>query len=78
MPGHCGRKLIESDYVRDIAEHPEKTYTTRLRNKGKIYDFAAVARQDTPGILIAYAQKEEVSELNGDLTMASLFADFPF
>ena len=44
----------------------------------KRYDFAAVARQDTPGILIAYAQKEEVSELNGDLTMASLFADFPF
>mgnify|MGYP000090283391 CR=1 FL=1 len=31
-------KLIKSDYVRDIAEHPEKTYTTRLRNKGKIYD----------------------------------------
>ena len=72
------QKLIKSDYVRDIAEHPEKTYTTRLRNEGKRYDFAAVARQDTPGILIAYAQKEEVSELNGDLTMASLFADFPF
>lgn len=32
------QKLIKSDYVRDIAEHPEKTYTTRLRNKGKIYD----------------------------------------
>ena len=30
------------------------------------------------GILIAYAQKEEVNELNGDLTMASLFSDFPF
>ena len=72
------QKLIESDYVRDITGHPEKTYTTRLRNEGKRYDFAAVARQDTPGILIAYAQKEEVSELNGDLTMASLFADFPF
>ena len=72
------QKLIESDYVRDITEHPEKTYSTRLRNEGKRYDFAAVARQDTPGILIAYAQKEEVSELNGDLTMASLFADFPF
>ena len=70
--------LIKSDYVRDIAEHPEKTYTTRLRNKGKIYDFAAVARQDAAGILITYAQKEEVNELNGDLTMASLFPDFPF
>lgn len=72
------QKLIKSDYVRDIAEHPEKTYTTRLRNKGKIYDFAAVARQDAAGILIIYAQKEEVNELNGDLTMASLFSDFPF
>lgn len=72
------QKLIKSDYVRDIAEHPEKTYTTRLRNKGKIYDFAAVARQDASGILITYAQKEEVNELNGDLTMASLFSGFPF
>ena len=72
------QKLIESDYVHDIAEHPEKTYTTRLRNEGKLYDFAAVARQDDLGILIAYAQKEEVNELNGDLTMASLFSEFPF
>ena len=72
------QKLIKSDYVCDIAEHPEKTYTTRLRNKGKIYDFAAVARQDAAGILITYAQKEEVNELNGDLTMASLFSEFPF
>ena len=72
------QKLIESNYVRDIADHPEKTYTTRLRNGGKLYDFAAAARQDAEGILIAYAQKEEVSEFNGDLTMASLFSDFPF
>ena len=72
------QKLIECDYVHDIADHPEKTYTTRLRNEGKLYDFAAVARQDETGILIAYAQKEEVNELNGDLTMASLFSDFPF
>ena len=72
------QKLIESNYVRDIADHPEKTYMTRLRNGGKRYDFAAAARQDASGILIAYAQKEEVSEFNGDLTMASLFSDFPF
>ena len=72
------QKLIESNYVCDIVEHPEKTYTTRLRNEGKLYDFAAVPRQDATGILIAYAQKEEVSEINGDLTMASLFSDFPF
>ena len=72
------QKLIECDYVHDIADHPEKTYPTRRRNEGKLYDFAAVARQDAAGILITYAQKEEVNELNGDLTMASLFSDFPF
>ena len=72
------QKLIESNYVRDIIDHPEKTYTTRLRNEGKLYDFVAVARQDETGILISYMQKEEVNELNGDLTMASLFSDFPF
>ena len=72
------QKLIECVDGHDIADQPEKTYTTRPRNEGKLYDFAAVARQDAAGILIAYAQKEEVNELNGDLTMASLFSDFPF
>ncbi len=72
------KKLIDSKYVRDILESPSKTYMTRLRNEGNIYDFAAVARQDAPGILIAYAKKEEVNEKNGDLTMETVFADFPF
>ena len=72
------KKLIDSKYVRDILESPSKTYMTRLRNEGNIYDFAAVARQDAPGILIAYAKKEEVNEKNGDLTMETVFEDFPF
>lgn len=72
------KKLIDSKYVMDILESPSKTYMTRLRNEGNIYDFAAVARQDAPGILIAYAKKEEVNEKNGDLTMETVFADFPF
>ena len=72
------QKLIDSKYVRDILESPSKTYMTRLRNEGNIYDFAAVARQDIPGVLIAYAKKEEVNEKNGDLTMETVFADFPF
>ena len=55
------KKLIDSKYVRDILESPSKTYMTRLRNEGNIYDFAAVARQDAPGVLITYAKKEEVN-----------------
>lgn len=72
------KKLIDSKYVSDILESPSKTYMTRLRNEGNIYDFAAVARQDAPGVLITYAKKEEVNEKNGDLTMETVFADFPF
>lgn len=72
------KKLIDSKYVRDILESPLKTYMTRLRNEGNIYDFAAVARQDATGVLITYAKKEEVNEKNGDLTMETVFADFPF
>lgn len=72
------KKLIDSKYVRDILESPSKTYMTRLRNEGNIYDFAAVARQNAPGVLITYAKKEEVNEKNGDLTMETVFADFPF
>lgn len=72
------KKLIDSKYVRDILESPSKTYMTRLRNEGNIYDFAAVARQDASGVLITYAKKEEVNEKNGDLTMETVFADFPF
>ena len=72
------KKLIDSKYVRDILESPLKRYMTRLRNEGNIYDFAAVARQDAPGVLITYAKKEEVNEKNGDLTMETVFADFPF
>lgn len=72
------KKLIDSKYVRDILESPSKTYMTRLRNEGNIYDFAAVARQDAPEVLITYAKKEEVNEKNGDLTMETVFADFPF
>ena len=69
---------ISGAYVRDILKHPEETYSTRLRNEGILYDFAAVARQDAPGLLITYIKKEEISQENGDLTMDTLFAGFHF
>ena len=69
---------INGAYVRDILKHPEETYSTRLRNEGILYDFAAVARQDAPGLLITYIKKEEISQENGDLTMDTLFAGFHF
>ncbi len=70
--------MIENTYVSDIADYPQKSYTTRMTIDGFIYDFAAVARKDTPGILITYLKKDPTSTAYGDLTLDSLFADFPF
>ena len=51
-------KLIDSPYVHNIVDYPKKTYSTRLEENGTLYDFAAVARADAPGILITYIQKD--------------------
>lgn len=68
-------KLIDSPYVHNIVDYPKKTYSTRLEENGILYDFAAVARADAPGILITYIQKG--NEDIGDLTVDSLLRDFP-
>ena len=68
-------KLIDSPYVHNIVDYPKKTYSTRLEENGILYDFAAVARADAPGILITYIQKD--NEDTGDLTVDSLLRDFP-
>ena len=68
-------KLIDSPYVHNIVDYPKKTYSTRLEENGILYDFAAVARADAPGILITYIQKD--NEDIGDLTVDSLLKDFP-
>lgn len=72
------KELIYSDYVRDIISHPNMVYTVRLVQNDGIYDFAAVKREDAPGIVITYAQKGEQSADNGDLTLNTLFTDFAF
>ena len=71
-------ELIHTAYVGDIVTHTQKTYTTRITIDGNIYDFAAVAREDAPGLIITYVQKDQVNGAHGDLTIDSLFTSFPF
>ena len=42
---------------------------------GNEYDLAVVPRQDTAGLVIAYAEKN--SNTQGDVTLDSVFSDFP-
>ena len=72
------KDMTESTYVKDILEHPEKTYITRLTFDDADYDFAAVSRQDAKGLIITYLQRCDAGNAAGDLSMETLLADFPF
>ena len=54
---------------------PPKSYAANIEQDGKLYDFAALARTDAPGLLIAYVKKS--SEDVGDLTVGYLLDHFP-
>ena len=69
------KQQLQSDYVRDILDYPQKSYVAHIEQDGVLYDFAALARTDAPGLLIAYALKS--SEDVGDLTAGDLLDHFP-
>ena len=69
------KQQLQSDYVRDILDYPQKSYAATIEQDGELYDFAALARTDAPGLLIAYALKS--SEDVGDLTAGDLLDHFP-
>ena len=69
------KQQLQSDYIREIPDYPQKAYVARIEQDGALYDFAALARTDAPGLLIAYVQKS--SEDVGDLTVGYLLDHFP-
>ena len=68
-------EIKNKDYIKEILEHSEETYTERIEVKDTSYDLAVIARQDAKGLIVAYAQKDTKSV--GDMTISSIFADFP-
>ncbi len=68
-------EILDKDYTREILEHPEETYTERMKIGTAEYDVAIVPRRDAAGLVIAFAARDGKSL--GDLTMDSVFADFP-
>ena len=69
------KQQLHGDYVRDILDYPQKSYAAHIEQDGELYDFAALARTDAPGLLIAYVKKS--SEDAGDLTAGDLLDHFP-
>lgn len=69
------QEIVNKDYIKEILEHSEETYTERIQIESTAYDFAVVPRQDVKGLVIAYAEKD--SKTTGDITIDSVFEKFP-
>ena len=59
--------------VESVVQHPKKTYLTRLTTSGGTFDFAAVARQDGPGVVVAYVRKETDEFSEDDISLDTMF-----
>ena len=68
-------EMLGEDYIKEILEHPEETYTERVSLGDDSYDVAVVPRQDAAGLVFAYEKKDK--NITGDISLASVFADFP-
>lgn len=70
------RTLLQKPTVREIVTYPVKSYMTRTQIGDQLVDFAAVARQDAPGLVVAYAEREIDDQT--DMQLSTLFTDFTF
>ena len=68
-------EIDREDYVAELLEHPEETYTERVTIADVEYDIALVSRKDAEGLLVTYAKRD--GKTLGDMTLDSVFADFP-
>lgn len=73
--GKLWNEISNNNYIEEILDHPEETYTERMEIDSNEYDLAVVPRQDTAGLVIAYAKQN--SHIVGDMTLDSVFANFP-
>lgn len=68
-------EIADKDYVKEILEHPEETYTERIQLDSAEYDLAIVPQRNTQGLVVTYVEKN--SNIPGDMTLESVFSDFP-
>lgn len=70
------QSILQKPTVREIVDYPAKAYMTRTQVGDRTVDFAAVAREDAPGLVVAYADREE--EDASDMKLETLFSGFTF
>lgn len=69
------KDVVESDNVKDILQHTEKSYISRLKRKDAEYDFVAASTRQSHGMVVSYKKVGTSSEISGEITLESLFED---
>lgn len=81
--------VIDSSNVKDVIDHPQKVYITRVNAESgritytesqddELFDIAVVARKDTKGAVVTYVKKKEWYDNNGEITIDRLISGFEF
>ena len=80
--------VIDDSNVKDVIEHPQKVYITRVNARSgsitytesqneEFSDIAVAARKDTKGAVITYVKKESYDN-SGDISIDRLISGFEF
>lgn len=68
-------EITNKSFMEEVLNHQEATYTERIKIKSSEYDLAVVPRKDKTGLVVAYVEKN--NNTLGDMTLKSVFSDFP-
>lgn len=61
--------ILADGQAQDILAHPQKVYADQVSADGRSYDYAIAARQDSPGVIVCYA---DITPFLGDKYSLSL------
>lgn len=61
--------ILADGQAQDILAHPQKVYADQVSADGRSYDYAIAARQDSPGMIVCYA---DITPFLGDKYSLSL------
>ena len=69
---------IQTSRIPEVVRWPQKNSLDRIRLGGRLYDYAAVARRDKPGVVITINANNMADRKSGLFTLDILFPDDSF
>ncbi len=72
------QNIITGSNLKDIWQYPQKSYMDRIEIGDQSYDYAAVARLDTSGMIFCYVKKDTAAGDDSQLDVTDMFTGGSF